>query len=304
MVLRPLSERLQYALYFAATTAAGVVPPLMLLALGHPPTRLDLALFLSLYTAGALGFSIGWHRMLAHDACRLRPVARAVVLAAASLTFQGKPSAFVYAHRLHHALADQPGDPHSPRGGLLHAHCGWFMRARPDADHVRSADGVVRFFDRTWIHWTALSYLIPAVLGGLLARPGELDLWAALTGLVWGGTFRIWFGCHALWLGGSLAHRVGRRTFDTPDDSRNSVFCSLLTFGDGWHNNHHAAPRAANLNARVWQLDGPGLVLKLLHSCGLVVSLSWYERADWDRRAERLRRVPKTSGAKGRGGGA
>lgn len=288
-VRRNPSLRRWFRFHLVNMSIVGTVPALTLLALGRV-SRLDLALFAGFYAATVVSFGLAWHRMLAHRAFDAHPAVKWLLMAFAGMTFQGTPSAFIWNHRAHHAHADRPGDPHSPRHGFFHAHAGWFTHYQPPPAYKNrySADPLVRFFDRTHIHWALLGGLLPFLLGALLAHPGSFSLWGGFTGFLWGGATRLCLASHALWLGGSYGHRWGHRSFETADDSRNSFLLSLLLLGDGWHNNHHAAPRAANLDAHPWQIDLLGLCLRVLSFFGLIRSMRWLDRADWQARREAL----------------
>jgi stearoyl-CoA desaturase (delta-9 desaturase) len=290
-VSRSVLEQRLYVAFSAVLVLAGPVPAAYLVARGAV-TRLDIALFASFYALTTIGWALGWHRMLAHRAFELRPGAKAMLLGAATMAGQGPAATFVWSHRMHHAHADTAMDPHSPRHGFWHAHAGWFVASGvPEAEVQRiHRDRMVAFFDRFWVAWTVLGFVLPAAIGGLLGGHGTFNLERAFGGFVWGGTLRYVVASHALWLGASLAHVAGHRTFETPDNSRNSIIVSLLTLGEGWHNNHHAAPGAANLDARPWQLDVPALVLRGLDLLGLVQRARWYRRTDWDRRGAQLAR--------------
>jgi stearoyl-CoA desaturase (delta-9 desaturase) len=162
------------------------------------------------------------------------------------MAVQGPAITWAANHLKHHALADKPGDPHSPLEGLVHAHLGWLF-GEEKADPGRYCrhllqDPVVVFADRTFVVWVALSLLIPFAIGG----------W---TGLLWGGLVRIFLVHHVTWSVNSVCHTFGRRAFETTDRSRNQWVVGLLAGGEGWHNNHHAFPRSAVHGLDRWQLD-------------------------------------------------
>jgi len=186
-------------------------------------------------------------------------------------------------HRKHHAFSDREGDPHSPhvghgtgwRGhlrGLVHAHLGWLSihthraaRRRYAPDLMR--DPVVSFIDRTFVLWAAVGLALPFGLG--VAIGGTIT--AGLTGLLWGGFVRIFVIHHITYSINSLCHFFGRRRFDTGDESRNLTWLALFSFGESWHNNHHAFPTSARHGLRLWEraLDPSAIVIRLLEVCGL-----------------------------------
>jgi len=206
----------------------------------------DLALLVGLYIPISLGVTAGFHRMLTHRSFKAHPAARALILVLGSMAVEGAAIGWAANHLKHHALSDQPGDPHSPVDGLLHAHLGWLfnLEQADPAVYCRALlkDRVVVFVDRAFPLWVVLSLVIPFAVGG----------W---TGLLWGGLVRMFFVHHVTWSVNSVCHTFGRRTFATPDRSRNQWTVGLLGMGEGWHNNHHAFPRSAVHGLDRWQLD-------------------------------------------------
>jgi len=224
----------------------------------------DLALLAGLYIPISLGVTAGFHRMLTHRSFRAHPVARAVILILGSMAVEGAAISWAANHLKHHALSDQPGDPHSPVDGLVHAHLGWLFsldQADP-AVYCRSLlrDRVVVFVDRTFAMWVVLSLVIPFAIGG----------W---TGLLWGGLVRMFFVHHMTWSVNSVCHTFGRRSFATTDRSRNQWTVGLLGMGEGWHNNHHAFPRSAVHGLDRWQLDVSAWVIAALERLRLATDV-------------------------------
>jgi stearoyl-CoA desaturase (delta-9 desaturase) len=185
-------------------------------------------------------------------------------------------------HRKHHAFSDREGDPHSPHvdhgggwsgavKGLLHAHVGWLFIHTHRGAKQRYApdlmkDPVIRFIDRTFLAW-ALGGLVAAFCLGY-AIGGNLK--AGLTGLLWGGGVRMLVVHHVTYSINSLCHFFGRRNFATPDQSRNLLWLALPTFGESWHNNHHAFPTSAAHGLRKHEVDVSAMVIRALESVGLV----------------------------------
>jgi stearoyl-CoA desaturase (delta-9 desaturase) len=221
----------------------------------------DLILLVVLYVPISLGVTAGFHRMLTHRSFQARPVVRGALLVLGSMAVQGPAITWAANHLKHHALADKPGDPHSPVEGLVHAHLGWLLRGE-NADpgvycrHLLR-DPVVVFVNRMTVVWVVLGLLIPFAVGG----------W---TGLLWGGLVRIFLQHHITWSVNSVCHTFGRRAFETADRSRNQWMVGLLALGEGWHNNHHAFPRSAAHGLDRWQLD---------LSARLITTLEWLRLA-------------------------
>jgi stearoyl-CoA desaturase (delta-9 desaturase) len=242
----------------------------------------DLLVFAITYVTTALGVTIGFHRYLTHRSFATSRPLRAILAALGSSAIEGPVISWVADHRKHHAFADCEGDPHSPHvghaggwrgalGGLLHAHVGWLFvhsgrgakqRYAPDL----LADPIIRFVDRTFVIWAALGLAVPFGLG--VAIGGSVR--AGLTGLLWGGAVRILVVHHVTYSINSLCHFFGRRRFPTDDESRNLAWLALPSFGEAWHNNHHAFPTAARHGLRRWEIDPSAVVIRLLEVSGLV----------------------------------
>jgi stearoyl-CoA desaturase (delta-9 desaturase) len=241
----------------------------------------DIVVFLILYVLTGLGVTVGFHRLFTHRSFATSPAMRGVFAALGSVAIEGPVISWVADHRKHHAFADQPGDPHSPhvdhgvglRGalrGLAHAHMGWLFLHNQRGARKRYApdllaDPVVRFVDRTFVFW-ALGGLAAAFgLGWLIGG----TLTAALTGLLWGGAVRLLVLHHVTYSINSLCHFFGRKRFDTGDESRNLAWLSLLSFGEAWHNNHHAFPTSAMHGMRWWEIDIASMVIRGMEGVGL-----------------------------------
>jgi stearoyl-CoA desaturase (Delta-9 desaturase) len=193
---------------------------------------------------------------------------------------QGPVINWVANHRRHHAFADEEGDPHSPHttggegirgaiGGLWHAHVGWiFEGTRGDRRRYTPdllADPVVSFIDRTTVIWVALGFALP--FGAGFAIYGTLG--GALVTLLWGGPVRIFMLQHMSFAINSLCHFAGRRRFKTRDESRNVGWLAPFSFGEAWHNNHHAFPTSAFHGLRRWDLDPGRPIIRVLERLGL-----------------------------------
>jgi len=242
----------------------------------------DLIVFAICYVVTGLGVPVGFHRHLTHRAFKAKPWVRGALAILGSAAIEGPVIAWVADHRKHHAFADVEGDPHSPHvdhgvglkgalRGLLHAHVGWLFihthrgnkqRYAPDL----LADPLISWIDRTFLLWTAAGLLAPFALGGLIGGSWE----AALTGLLWGGAVRMLVVHHVTYSINSLCHFFGRRAFDTGDESRNLAWLAPFTFGEAWHNNHHAFPTSFEHGMRRWQVDPSRWVISGMERMGLV----------------------------------
>ncbi|MFL5820474.1 MAG: acyl-CoA desaturase [Solirubrobacteraceae bacterium] len=244
----------------------------------HPS---DFVVFAILYVATGLGVTVGFHRLFTHRSFATTRSVRWLLAVLGSAAIEGPVISWVADHRKHHAFSDRPGDPHSPhvdhgggwRGalkGLLHAHVGWlFLHTQRGARDRYApdllADPTVRFVDRTFVVWVVAG--LGAAFGLGVAIGGSVE--AGLTGLLWGGAMRMLVLHHVTYSINSLCHFFGRQRFPTGDESRNLTWLSLLSFGESWHNNHHAFPTSAVHGLRRWEPDISGAVIRMLEALGL-----------------------------------
>ena len=214
---------------------------------------------------GIVGISACYHRQLAHRAFESRKPLLFFHLLCGALAGQGGPIAWVRVHRAHHAHPDNELDPHSPRNGFWHAHLGWLLEGRrrqsiPEMTR-QPADlldnRVIASFERLTFPLLAATFLLLYAAGG----------WAALC---WLGCFRIVLTLHTSWAINSVGHRFGYRSFETADDSRNNLFLSLQTGGEGYHNNHHHSPASARIGRRWFELDPGWLYVAAMARLGLL----------------------------------
>jgi stearoyl-CoA desaturase (delta-9 desaturase) len=255
---------------------------------------LQIGLMAGMWAFSGLGVSLGFHRMLTHRAFSARAPTRAILLIAGTMSLQGPPADWAATHIRHHAKADREGDPHSPLEGFWHAHFGWLLRDRfvrdgPAHDRIM-LDPVVRFAQKTWIVWATLGFILPGLLGLWL----QGGLWGFVDGVLWGGLVRVFLGHHLTWSVNSLGHMLGTRPFKTTDQATNNFAIALFGWGEGWHNNHHAFPRAAYMGMRWYQVDIGKWVIRGLRMLGQIKSVWMPTRAE--RKARRRRqRTPTTA---------
>ena len=271
-----------------AITAVVTVAPI--LALGFVAWQLweealhwgDLVVFALLYVAFGLGITVGFHRLFTHRSFKTSPALRFVFAVLGSAAIEGPVISWVADHRKHHAFADKEGDPHSPhvghgggiRGalaGLAHAHVGWlFIHTQRGAKRRYApdlmADPVVSFVDRTFVAWALLGLGSAFALGVAIGH----SLKAGLTGLLWGGAVRMLVIHHVTYSINSLCHYFGSRRFNTDDESRNLMWLAPFSFGEAWHNNHHAFPTSAAHGLRRFEIDPSAMVIRTLERLGLV----------------------------------
>ncbi len=254
-------------------------------AWGWGLSALDAGLLVVGYLIAIVGVTVGFHRHLTHGSFKANRPLRIALAVAGSFAIEGAPTKWVADHRRHHAYTDRDGDPHSPwrygtgaralAKGLLYAHCGWLLnqeitnKARFAPDLV--ADRDIRVVDRLFGPLLVLSLVAPAAIGGLVTGSWT----GALTGFFWGGLVRVALLHHVTWSVNSICHVVGERPFASKDKATNFWPLALLSFGESWHNSHHADPTGARHGVLPGQLDPGARLIWLFERCGWVRDVRW-----------------------------
>ncbi|HEY0816079.1 MAG TPA: acyl-CoA desaturase [Pseudonocardia sp.] len=255
------------------------------LAWGWGLSWVDVGLAVLLYFVTCAGTTVGFHRYFTHRAFKaVRPV-RVALAIVGSMAFQGPVIGWVADHRRHHAFTDKQGDPHSPwlfgtsaaavAKGFWHSHFGW-MFDRDVTNPARFApdllvDPDIARVDRQFPLWSALSLLVPAVLGGLLTW----SWWGALTAFFWAGLVRIGVLHHVTWSVNSICHMIGSRPWTLRDRSTNFWPLAIATMGESWHNLHHADPTCARHGVGRGQLDISARIIWILEKFGWAYEVRW-----------------------------
>ena len=236
------------------------------------------------YIFGSLGINLGFHRMLTHRSVAFPRVLERLFLLFGVCSLEGSPLWWACMHRIHHQCSDHPGDPHSPLESFFWGHMQWIYTPDPRqysletyAKYVPDLvnDPFLRWLHRrnTWVLvYLAHAILISAFGFGIGFLVGDTPATAVLFGtqfFVWGVLVRTVFVWHVTWLVNSAAHRWGYRNYETSDRSQNNVIVALLTNGEGWHNNHHADPRACTHCHRWWEVDLTFTAVRLMRLSGL-----------------------------------
>lgn len=217
------------------------------------------------YATGALGVTLCFHRTLSHRSVRLRRPVEYFTALLATLAFQGDPISWVATHRVHHAHSDREGDPHSTRKGFSWAHMEWLVKPNPN---IPTPSEYAKYCPDLWNDpfYRALHVLhvpLQFALAGLLFAIGGWPF------VVWGIFARLVFAYHSTWLVNSATHMFGYRTYKTTDRSTNSWWVALLSFGEGWHNNHHAFPYSARHGMAWYEIDITWWTIRLLNALRL-----------------------------------
>jgi stearoyl-CoA desaturase (Delta-9 desaturase) len=262
----------------------------------------DVIIAFVFYCISGLGVTVGFHRHFTHGSFKANRPLRIALAAAGQMAAQGPVIIWVADHRRHHAFSDREGDPHSPwlfgtsvaalAKGFWHAHMGWVFnrdntnqqRFTPDLLADKDIYRVNKLF---WV-WTIISFFGPGVIGGLVTWSWH----GALTALFWAGLVRIALLHHVTWSVNSICHMIGERPFSSRDRSANFWPLALLSFGESWHNLHHADPTCARHGVLRGQIDISARVIWLFEKFGWATKVRWPSQ-------QRLDRIQATAGEMG-----
>jgi len=258
----------------------------------------DVAIAGFFYFFTGMGITVGFHRYFTHGSFKaVRPLRNGLAIVG-QMAVQGPVIIWVADHRRHHAYSDREGDPHSPwlfgtsvpalAKGFWHAHMGWLF-SRDNTNQERFAPdlladkSIVRIDKYFWV-WTIVSVFAPAVIGGLITMS-----WAgALTAFFWAGLVRIAVLHHVTWSVNSICHMIGERPFAARDKSANFWPLAIASFGESWHNLHHADPTCARHGVLRGQIDISARAIWLFERFGWATKVRWPS-------AQRLARIQATA---------
>jgi sn-1 stearoyl-lipid 9-desaturase len=217
------------------------------------------------WVAGGLGIGMGYHRLLTHRGYKTPKWVEYFLTICATLALEGGPIFWVATHRIHHQFSDQEGDPHSPIDGTWWAHMGWILTGKSMHHDTETLARYVPDLTKDKFHvWLTKYHYVPMIVAGLI-----LLAVGGLPWLLWGIFFRTVFLLHCTWAVNSASHIWGPRRFATKDLSTNNVWVALFTFGEGWHNNHHAHPVSARHGLAWYEVDVNWYGIWLLKKLGL-----------------------------------
>ncbi len=216
------------------------------------------------WIVGSLGVGLGYHRLLTHRSFKAPKWLEYTLTIFGTMSVQDDAPKWVATHRIHHKFVETERDPHSTRPGFWWAHIEWILKGTAQ-DH--NSDTLKRYVpdllkDKFHV-FLAKYYLVPIILSGFLLF--AFGGWGAV---LWGVFVRVVVGWHTTWFVNSLSHIFGKRPFETNDDSTNNWFVAILTFGEGWHNNHHAFPTSARHGLKWYQFDMNWITISLFKRLG------------------------------------
>ena len=226
------------------------------------------------WVAGSLGIGLGYHRLLTHRGFKTPKWLEYILATCGTLALQSGPIKWVTTHRIHHAFVDQPEkDPHTPRDGAFWSHIGWIMQGTSQehdaATLKRYAPDLIK--DK-YLQWISRYYYLPLIaVGAIFFAIGGVGM------ALWGAIVSVTIGWHFTWLVNSATHIWGSRRFETNDDSKNNGLVALVSWGEGWHNNHHANPVSAKHGMAWYEIDINWLQISLLEKLGLAEKVKVFD---------------------------
>ncbi len=220
---------------------------------------------------GGVGICLGYHRMLSHRSFRVPKWLEYAIATCGALAIEGGPVFWVGGHRRHHAFSeDVHQDPYSAKRGFWWSHILWIVFPEPTTfDNKRYAKYAPDLMRDPYYRWLNKNFLLLQVPLALV-----LYLLGGWSFVVYGIFVRAVMLWHSTWLVNSATHRWGYRTFDADDNARNLWWVSLMTYGEGWHNNHHTYPRSAQTGWKWWEVDITWQTIRLMERLGLATKVN------------------------------
>jgi fatty-acid desaturase len=228
-------------------------------------TAVGIAVFLHWITGG-VGITLGWHRLVSHRSFQVPKWLEYFLVFCGTLSCQSGPISWVGLHRQHHQYSDTHLDPHDSHKGFWWSHIGWFFQEVPaDKDIPRVTKDI---YDDPFYNICEKYFILMQVALGLLLF--ALGGWSFV---VWGIFMRIVAVFHCTWFVNSATHKFGYKTFESNDESRNCWWVALVTYGEGWHNNHHAYQYSARHGIQWWEIDATWMMISVLKFFGLATKI-------------------------------
>jgi fatty-acid desaturase len=222
---------------------------------------------------GSVGIGLSFHRQLTHRGFQSSNWLKRLLAVFGSMALQGSPNDWITTHRLHHQFTDTEQDPHSPRYGLFFSHVGWVLRgtSQDNSDEIEKRYIPDLLKDEFLVKLSKYWYL-PTIAAGII-----LGLIGGLPMVLWGIILPVTFGWHFTWFVNSVTHVWGSQRFESGDDSTNNFWVAMVSFGEGWHNNHHAHPTSAKHGLVWYEIDFNWIQIKILEKLGLVWNVKVFD---------------------------
>ena len=222
------------------------------------------ALLIGNWIVGSLGVGLGWHRLLTHRGFKAPKWLEYTLSIFATMSIQDPPNNWITTHRMHHAFTDTDKDPHSIKPGFWWAQIGWIVwGTAQDHDEATLKRYIPDLLRDKWHTLISRYYYVPIIVSAAILF--AIGGWSMVG---WGVFARVVVGWHTTWFVNSLAHIYGPRPYETGDNSTNNWFVAILTFGEGWHNNHHMSPTSARHGLEWYQFDMNWIAIRILEKLG------------------------------------
>jgi len=219
------------------------------------------------WLTASIGICFGYHRYLTHRGMSMPQWLDYTIVFLGALACQNGPLKWVGHHRQHHQFSDTEYDPHNANKGFWWSHIGWMLYTNDKRDNAKTIEQYTRdinqdkfyqFLDRYFIQVQIALGILFYLLGGLP--------W-----VVWGIFVRLVLVYHATWFVNSACHMWGYKNFALKDDlSTNNWWTAILTFGEGWHNNHHKYAKKSKHGLKFWEIDLTWVFIWILDKIGLL----------------------------------
>jgi stearoyl-CoA desaturase (delta-9 desaturase) len=222
------------------------------------------ALIIGNWVVGSFGVGLGWHRLLTHRSFSVPKWLEYALTVIGTMSIQDSPDKWVATHRIHHAFTETEKDPHSTRPGFWWAQIGWIVwGTAQDHDAATLRRYVPDLLKDKGQVIISRFYYVPIIVSAAV-----LFLVGGWSMVIWGVFGRVVLGWHTTWFVNSLSHLYGSQPHKTGDDSTNNWFVAMLTFGEGWHNNHHMVPTSARHGLKWYQFDMNWIAIRIFEKLG------------------------------------
>jgi len=253
----------------------------------------DVVIAAVFYWVSGLGITVGYHRYFTHSSFKAKTGLRVAMAIAGSLALEGPVVTWVADHRRHHKYSDKEGDPHSPwkygddakalAKGLLWAHIMWLFDPNQTSQEKFApdllADKRIRLVDDWFPGIVAFTLIAPAVIGGFWTSTGVFSWHGAIEAFFWASLVRVTLLHHVTWSTNSICHTFGNTDWQSRDRSVNVSWLAIASFGESWHNLHHADPTCARHGALKGQIDQSARVIQWFEKLGWAYDVRWPDEA-------------------------
>ncbi|MCU0533258.1 MAG: acyl-CoA desaturase [Hydrococcus sp. Prado102] len=223
--------------------------------------------FLLYWITGGIGITLGFHRLVSHRSFETPKWLEYFLILCGTFACQGGPLYWIGGHRIHHKYSDTALDPHDSNRGFWWSHMGWMLFKNPTFREELSR--YTKDINEDWFYQFCEKYFIPIqVVLGLF-----LYWWGGWSFVIWGIFLRLVIVFHCTWFVNSATHKFGYQSHESNDHSKNCWWVALLTFGEGWHNNHHAYQYSARHGLQWWEIDTTWMTIRLLQILGLATNV-------------------------------